>query len=117
MELIITINSNTESLLNQWGKWSRMGLGLGLGTPSNDNFHVIHDELALIVDAVVCRLGKGQPKKMRAIELHYQQDYTPAMIGKHLNCGETKARDMLKQGVAWVDGYLDSYRMELDDAA
>lgn len=117
MEIVVSINSSTETLLDQWGKWSRMGLGLGLGTPSNDNFHVIHDELALIVDAVVCRLGKVKHKQELAVKLRYQQDYTYEMLGKRLGCSETMAKRTIEKGFAWIDGHLDSYRMELDDAA
>ena len=118
MEVSVTINSSTPVLLDQWGKWSRMGLGLNIGTPSEDNFHVIHDDLALIVDAVVCRLGKSKPAEHReAVELRFQRNYSYHMIAHHLRCGETKVKTILNRSIDWIDGHMDSYRMDLDEAA
>lgn len=119
MEISVTINSSTETLLDQWGKWSAsLGLGLNIGTPSEDNFHVIHDELALIVDAVVIRMGKAKSSDHRQIvELRYRSNYSYHMIAHYMRCGETKVKNNLNESLSWIDGHLDSYRMELDKAA
>lgn len=107
-------------LLGQWGLWSRSsGLRLGYTSPLlrilNDNVEQSHgprlsclisDELAALVDAAVCELGRGQVLVARALWLHYVRGQTTVDMAEALGCTRQMAAQLRDHGVMWVDGWF-----------
>jgi len=110
---------STEYLLEQWGFWYRSGAGIPRYTsPSlalmRDNVGstvptaMITDEQADKVDRAVARLGKRDPEMGDCVWLHFAEKRTYHGIAKRLGIGKSKAAELVRAGVAWVDGALDS---------
>jgi len=100
------ITTNVEYLLNEWGKWSRTGLGLTLNSPGKFVYVDIDDELALQIDMAVASLGHSAPMTQKVIMMHYRSQLTYRAIASNLRIGETKSRQLLLSGTAWLDGHL-----------
>lgn len=105
--------SETETLLNEWGKWSRMGLGLNIGKSDNNNVFFINDEMALLVDRLVAELKRERPLLANIVIMYYRSDYNYPMISNALNIGETKARSLHKSAICWVDGALIGFTLDV----
>lgn len=111
--------SSTESKLIEWGYWCLSGSGLPRYTSPafalmRDNVGstvptpMITDEEAMKVDRAVARLEKRDPEIGSCIWLHFAEKRTYHGIAKRLGIGKSKAAELVKAGVAWVDGALDS---------
>lgn len=111
--------TSTEYMLEQWGYWLRSGAGIPRYTsPSlalvRDNVGstvptaVITDDDAEKVDRAVARLGKRDKEMGDCVWLHYAEKRTYHGIAKRLGIGKSKAAELVRAGVAWVDGALDS---------
>lgn len=103
---------DTEFLLDQWGRWRKEGMGVprlacANSGPSNLPSACITDDVALAIDAAVSRLT-CRDKQMGQFILIYYGDKRPALwIGREHGMGEAKARELIKAGVAWLDGFLE----------
>ena len=103
---------DTEFLLEQWGRWRKEGMGLPRLASANSEpcelpSSCITDDVALAIDAAVGRLTR-RDKQMGRFILFYYGDRRPALwIGREHGMGEAKARELIKAGVAWLDGYLE----------
>lgn len=116
MSKIQVDTSATECLLNEWGKWSRMSLGLNIGTPSGGNVYCIDDDTALLIDGLVGYMGKASPTLKEVAILTYQKDHNYPMLANSLKVGETKARQLHQAVIAWIDGALAGFTYEVDVA-
>ena len=103
MQLVTTI----DDLLNEWGVWSQAGLGLTLSSASNDGeVALIDDDMGLLVDHAVAMLGQHAPKTKKVVMMSYRSQLSTRQIAKNLDIGETKARQLLLSGSAWLEGHL-----------
>jgi len=120
---------DTEWMLEQWGYWRMSGMGVPrYVSPSfalmRDNVqqescssYNITDELAMTIDGCIALLGRRESE--RAVDcvkmsdclwLYYGAKYTAVRVGKQFGIGEAKARELIKSGVAWIDGRLETIR-------
>ncbi|WP_105182024.1 antiterminator Q family protein [Pseudoalteromonas sp. T1lg21] len=113
MNLVTTI----DDLLSEWGIWSQAGLGLTLSSASNDEIAMINDDLALLIDQAIALLGSYAPKTKMVIMLSYRSKMSCRQIAKKLDMGETKARQLLLSGVAWLEGNLMAQGVLINSAA
>ncbi|MBB1308552.1 hypothetical protein H5162_03720 [Pseudoalteromonas sp. SR41-8] len=102
MQLVTTI----DDLLNEWGVWSQAGLGLTLSSASNDVITSIDDDMGLLIDQAVAMLGQYAPKTKMVVMMSYRSKLSTRQIAKNLDIGETKARQLLLSGSAWLEGHL-----------
>ena len=102
MQLVTTI----DDLLNEWGVWSQAGLGLTLSSASNDVITSIDDDMGLLIDQAVAMLGLYAPKTKMVVMMSYRSKLSTRQIAKNLDIGETKARQLLLSGGAWLEGHL-----------
>lgn len=110
--------SSTESKLIEWGYWCLSGSNLPRYTSPafalmRDNVGstvptaMITNEEAIKVDRAVARLTKRDGQMGRCIWLHFAEKRTYHGIAKRLGIGRNKASELVKAGVAWIDGALD----------
>jgi hypothetical protein len=121
--------ADTEWMLEQWGWWRMSGMGVPrYVSPSfalmRDNVeqistssYSITDDLALIIDGCIARLSRREDqglivgaKMSDCLWLFFGAKYSMCKVGRHLGISETKARDLVKSGVAWIDGRLETIR-------
>lgn len=117
---------DTEYMLEQWGLWRMTGMGVPrYVSPSliimRDNVeqicsvsYCITDELAMMVDSCVAKLIKreegrtgGQIGMGDCVWLYFGAKWPAMRVGRHYGIGEAKARELIKAGVAWIDGRLE----------
>ncbi|MGN9464400.1 antiterminator Q family protein [Pseudomonas syringae] len=111
---------DTEYLLEQWGWWRMDGMGVPRymsqlhalirdNTPCEGgrNEYVIVDDVALVVDGAVARLIKRDEQMGLFVWLYFGANWPALRIARHYGIGEAKARQIIKAGVAWIDGSLN----------
>lgn len=117
---------DTEYMLEQWGSWRMSGMGVPryvspMMVIMRDNVEqvcgitfCITDELAMMVDGCVARLierekGRcnGGPTMGDCIWLYFGAKWPAMRVGRHYGISEAKARELIKAGVAWIDGRLE----------
>ncbi|RJX81278.1 antiterminator Q family protein [Pseudomonas sp. LS-2] len=113
---------DTEYLLEQWGSWRMSGMGVpryvsqlasvvAQANPCDDGVsYVITDDVAMVVDATVARLIKRNQQMGDFVWLYFGAKWTAVRIGEQNRMAERKAREIIKQGVAWVDSALEHFR-------
>lgn len=75
--------------------------GTGVSAP------YITDEQGEKVDYAVTRLCDRCPDEGAAIKLRYLDGESPGRIGRQLGVGETRARELLKQGAMGIEWILE----------
>lgn len=113
---------DTEYLLEQWGSWRMSGMGvpryvsqlasvIAQANPCDDGLsYVITDELAMVVDAAIARLSKRNQQMGDFVWFYFGAKWTMVRIGEQHRLGERTAREIVKQGVAWIDSALENIR-------
>lgn len=118
---------DTEYMLEQWGSWRMSGMGVPrYVSPSfaimRDNVeqmggitYCITDELAMIVDQCVARLIARESVHQIAgatmgecIWLYFGAKWPALRVARHFGVSESKTRELIRAGVAWVDSRLDA---------
>ncbi|QLL15480.1 antiterminator Q family protein [Pseudomonas chlororaphis] len=116
---------DTEYLLEQWGWWRMDGMGVpryvsqlavimsqNNPVPSTKSY-VITDDVATLVDGVLARLIKRNQQMGDFVWFYFGAKWPANRIGRENDMSERKAWELIKAGVAWIDGALDG---ELDAA-
>jgi len=109
---------SAQLLLEQWGRWRYYQSGEVKGYPREVPFYrmmrgsgvsapYITDDMGELVDYAVTRLTHRCPDQGQAIKLRYLDGESPATIGRKLSVGETKARELLRQGVTAIEWIID----------
>lgn len=109
----------TRSLLAEWAKWRYYQSGEVKGFPHEVPFYrlfrgasvggpVITDDQAEKVDSAVSRLMQRCPDQGSVLALYYLESMPPLKIGKRLDYGETRVRELLKQAENAIEWILDS---------
>ncbi|WP_043309302.1 hypothetical protein [Pseudomonas sp. ML96] len=114
---------DTEWLLEQWGWWRMDGMGVPrYVSPAyvliRDNTncmggiksYAIVDDVALAVDAAVARLSARDVQMGTFVWLYFGAKWPALRIGRESGLSEAKARELIKAGVAWIDGAMEKFR-------
>ena len=114
---------DTEYLLEQWGWWRMDGRGIPQYVSSLQVLmrqHVaqsgeckpycISDELAGVIDAAVARLTRRDQQMGDFIWLYFGAKWPMLRLGRHCGISESKAREVVRAGVAWIDCVLETLR-------
>ena len=111
---------DTEFLLQEWGVWLRVQSGVPhYVSPSyalmRDNVEMlggqsdpqITDELALMVDRLVCRLYTRYPQAGTALWNYYRyQGLSYRQLGRLMELPLPRVQELLKVAIAWIDASL-----------
>jgi hypothetical protein len=113
---------DTEYLLEQWGSWRMSGMGVPryvsplaalknqcCPEPSAVSY-VITDDAAMVVDSILARLIKRNQQMGDFIWWYFGAKWTMVRIGEAHKISERSAREIVRQGVAWVDSALEHFR-------
>lgn len=114
---------DTEYLLEQWGWWRMDGMGVPryvspLYALIRDNNvtdggiknYCVTDDVALVVDRAVAKLAARDAQMGNFIWLYFGAKYPALRIARENDMGEAKARELIKAGVAWIDGAIEVFR-------
>lgn len=102
--------NDIDSVMTEWGKWSRGGLG-ALNVSSRNGFAPdISDELALKVDAAVVACGIVKPVLRHVLELYYQKGRGVVEIQLQLRVGRVTVEKYLVEGKGFVSGHLSAVK-------
>lgn len=113
---------DTEYLLEQWGSWRMSGMGvpryvsqlasvIAQANPCDDQLsYVITDDAAMVVDSIIARLIKRNQQMGEFIWWYFGAKWTMVRIGEAHKMSERSAREVVRQGVAWVDSALEHFR-------
>lgn len=105
------LTRDTEEMLEQWGLWVVQGSGVaGCAVSGQQRTPMITDDEALLIDRLMGRLGKRYPECGEVMLRYYTSNCTFVQVGKRMGFGEEKTRQLLKAGVAWIDGALEVRR-------
>ena len=110
---------DTEYLLEQWGSWRMAGMGVPRYVsqlaavmnqfnpePSTQSY-VITDDVALVVDAALARLIKREQQMGDFVWFYFGAKWPANRIARESGMSERKAWELIKAGVAWIDGAID----------
>ncbi|MEA5670450.1 antiterminator Q family protein [Pseudomonas sp. MH2] len=109
---------DTEYLLEQWGWWRMDGMGvpgyvsqmaavMSLRNPmSTTKSYTIKDEVAELVDSALAKLIKRNQQMGDFVWFYFGAKWPANRIGRENGMSERKAWELIKAGVAWLDGAL-----------
>ncbi|WP_122421978.1 antiterminator Q family protein [Pseudomonas viridiflava] len=109
---------DTEYLLENWGSWRMSGMGVPryvspLAALMNQccleaspMTYVITDETAMLVDAAIARLITRNRQMGDFIWWYFGSKWTMVRIAEAHKMSERSAREIIRQGVSWIDGAL-----------
>jgi hypothetical protein len=110
---------DTEYLLEQWGAWRMAGMGVPRYVspvaammnqfnpePSTQSY-VITDDVALVVDAALARLIKREQQMGDFVWYYFGAKWPVNRVAREHGISERKAWELIKAGVAWIDGAID----------
>ncbi|AVI87303.1 antitermination protein Q [Pseudomonas syringae] len=109
---------DTEYLLENWGSWRMSGMGVPryvspLAALKNQCFpepsattYMITDDTAMLVDATIARLITRNQQMGDFIWWYFGSKWTMVRIAETHKMSERSAREIIRQGVAWIDGAL-----------
>lgn len=110
---------DTEYMLEQWGLWRMSGMGVPryvspMLVLMRDNVQqsgglsfCITDEMAMRVDGCVAKLAQRDMQMGDFVWLYFGAKWPAMRIGREYGMSEAKARELVKAGVAWIDGRLE----------
>jgi Phage antitermination protein Q len=109
---------DTEWLLEQWGSWRMDGMGvpryvspsITAATAGGGTEYSLTDDAALVIDSAVARLTQRNQQMGDFVWLYFGSKWTMVRIGEASRMSERSAREIVKQGVAWVDSFLEQFR-------
>ena len=109
---------DTEWLLEQWGSWRMDGMGVpryvspsvGAAATSGGVEYTLTDDAALVIDAAVAKLTARNQQMGDFVWLYYGAKWTMVRVGEEARISERSAREIVKQGVAWIDSALEHFR-------
>lgn len=108
------ITDSTSYLLSQWGKWSKTH-GLNITYKSflsvkNARKSVqadISDDLAMMIDSAVARMGRRDKEMHDAVTVYYCCGENLSTVARALKINRRRANVLVQAGTAWVDAVFD----------
>lgn len=109
---------DTEWLLEQWGSWRMDGMGVpryvspsvGAAATGGGAEYTLTDDAALVIDGAVAKLIQRNQQMGDFVWLYYGAKWTMVRIGESARISERSTREIVKQGVAWIDSALEHIR-------
>lgn len=109
---------DTEWLLEQWGSWRMDGMGvpryvspsITAAASGGGCQYTLTDDEALAIDSAVAKLTQRNQQMGDFVWLYFGSKWTMVRIGEMSRMSERSAREIVKQGVAWVDSFLEQFR-------
>ncbi|WP_443690404.1 antiterminator Q family protein [Pseudomonas sp.] len=109
---------DTEWLLEQWGSWRTDGMGVpryvspsyGAAASGGGTEYTLTDDTALFIDSAVAKLIRRNQRMGDFVWLYFGAKWTAVRIGEQNGMAERKAREIIKEGVAWIDATLEAIR-------
>lgn len=109
---------DTEWLLEQWGSWRMDGMGVpryvspsyGAAESGGGTEYTLTDDTALFIDSAVAKLIRRNQRMGDFVWLYFGAKWTAVRIGEQNGMAERKAREIIKEGVAWIDATLEAIR-------
>ncbi|MDG9884124.1 antiterminator Q family protein [Pseudomonas sp. GD04058] len=113
---------DTEYLLEQWGWWRMDGMGvpgyvsqmaavMSQRNPiATTKSYTIKDEVAELVDGTLAKLIKRDQQMGDFVWFYFGAKWPANRIGRENRVSERKAFELIKAGVAWIDGALEGER-------
>ncbi|MFK0086392.1 antiterminator Q family protein [Pseudomonas sp. NPDC090755] len=110
---------DTEYLLEQWGWWRMDGMGVPgyvsqmaavmsqCNPTTSTKSYTVTDEVAGLVDGVLARLIKRDQQMGDFVWFYFGAKWPANRIARENRMSERKAWELIKAGVAWIDGALD----------
>ncbi len=109
----IKLDQDTKNLLFEWGRWSktekiRLEARGTLGRLSGSTVSGVYmlDVDAEFIDRLVAKLLLRDHQMGTVIKLYYQYGFDYRKIGKRLDIGKDKARQLVLSGEAWIDAAI-----------
>ncbi|WP_439858081.1 antiterminator Q family protein [Pseudomonas syringae] len=112
---------DTEYLLENWGSWRMSGMGVPryvsplaalmnqCAPEATAMSYVITDDTAMLVDAAIARLIARNQQMGDFIWWYFGSKWTMVRIAETHKISERSAREIIRQGVAWLDGALGNF--------
>lgn len=109
---------DTEYLLEQWGWWRMDGMGvpgyvsqmaavMSQRNPmATTKSYTIKDEVAELVDGALAKLIERNQQMGDFVWFYFGAKWPANRIGRENGMSERKAWELIKAGVAWLDGAL-----------
>ncbi|VVP61754.1 hypothetical protein PS870_06435 [Pseudomonas fluorescens] len=105
---------DTEWLLEQWGSWRSDGMGApryvspsyGSAAVGGGMEYTLTDDEALVIDGAVAKLIRRNQQMGDFVWLYFGAKWTMVRIGESARISERSAREIIKGGVGFIDGYL-----------
>lgn len=109
--------SDVYQLLENWGRWSRDGClphgvkcGIAIIMEQNIGSTVgiapANDYDAERIERVMVIMKLRKPDHYHALRRYYIMRLSTRKIAKLMDCGNSKASDLVRAGEAWVEGAL-----------
>jgi hypothetical protein len=110
---------DTEYLLEQWGSWRMAGMGVPryvsqlaavmnqFAPEASSQSYVITDDVALIVDGALARLTQREQQMGDFVWYYFGAKWPANRIARENGISERKTWELIKAGVAWIDGAID----------
>lgn len=104
--------------VEQWGIWNRYATGEVKGYPREVPFYrlmrgrsvrsaSITEDRVDLINAAMRRLRERCPDQERILRLRYVDDLKPSKIGKLLGLGETRVREVIRQGLTAIEWIVE----------
>lgn len=103
-------DSDIESILVEWGRWSRGGCGGRVQQVVSDFVSPpdISDELALRVERAVVAAGEKNPTLRHVLVEHYQRGTGLIDLAWSMKVGRHKLDKILAEAIGFVGGFLSN---------
>ena len=72
--------------------------------------YTLTDDAALVIDSAVAKLIQRNQQMGDFVWLYYGAKWTMVRIGESARISERSTREIIKQGVAWIDSALEHIR-------
>lgn len=107
---------DTEWLLEQWGSWRMDGMGVpryvspsvSCAAVGGGTEYTLTDDAALVIDSAVAKLTQRNQQMGDFVWLYYGAKWTMVRLGESARMSERSAREIVKGGVGFIDGYLQA---------
>jgi hypothetical protein len=128
MSAVALVDAELERVLEQWGKWHRVGrpepegakswMGPMLERLSEQPYDPDPDYVPLTmpeeqierVDSAVRQIGQHSPISRDVLVCYYVRRMSARRLGKHLHCSHTRALELVRQAIGRVDTAIAMWR-------
>lgn len=128
MTTVALVDAELERVLEQWGKWHRVGrpepegakswMGPMVDRLAEQPFNPGRDDVVLTmpeeqierVDTAVRQVGQHSPLSRDVLVCYYVRRMSARRLGKHFQCSHTRALELVRQAIGRVDTAIAMWR-------